>query len=179
MSTDPLAPPREHTAYAAVLSALRHLGRVEVRESHVSYVFLVGDSAYKLKKPVELPFLDYSTRERRRVLCHEEVRLNRRLAPDIYRGVLAVVPSAGGWRLAHADDRGAVEHLVWMRRFDERATLAARLDGNDVDVVAATIARFHGEAAAVADVDPAEQIRRAARETVATLAKLAPVAFRA
>ena len=178
MSSDPLAAQRDRTGYEAAVSALRAAGEVEVRETHISYVFLAGDSAYKLKKPVKLPFLDYGTREKRRVLCHEEVRLNRRLAPTVYRGVVAIVPHAGGWRLAHADDRRAVEHLVWMRRFDEQTTLAARLDGNDVDAVAATIARFHGAAAAVAHVDPVEQIRRSARETFETITNLAPETLR-
>jgi uncharacterized protein len=58
---------------------------VELRGTHISWVFLVGDRAYKLKKPVTLPFADYSTPERRRAMCEEEVRLNRRLAPDMRR----------------------------------------------------------------------------------------------
>ena len=53
--------------------------RVDVRETHISWVFLAGDRAYKLKKPLVLPFLDYGTAERRREMCREEVRLNRRL----------------------------------------------------------------------------------------------------
>ena len=66
---------------------------MELRETHISWVFLVGDRAYKLKKPVTLPFVDYGTVERRRAMCEEEVRLNRRLAPDIYLGTRAVVPT--------------------------------------------------------------------------------------
>lgn len=54
--------------------------RVDVRETHISWVFLAGDRAYKLKKPVVLPFLDYRTPQRSREMCREEVRLNRRLA---------------------------------------------------------------------------------------------------
>ena len=65
--------------------------RVDVRETHISWVFLAGDRAYKLKKPLVLPFLDYGTLQRRREMCREEVRLNRRLAPDLYLGVRAVV----------------------------------------------------------------------------------------
>ena len=70
--------------------------RVDVRETLVSWVFLAGDRAYKLKKPLVLPFLDYGTRQRRREMCGEEVRLNRRLAPDLYLGVRAVAASADG-----------------------------------------------------------------------------------
>jgi uncharacterized protein len=58
-------------------------GRVDVRETHVWRVFLAGDRAYKLKKPLVLPFLDYGTPGRRREMCREEVRLNRRLADDL------------------------------------------------------------------------------------------------
>jgi len=60
-----------------------HPDRVEVRETHISWVFLAGDRAYKLKKPLVLPFLDYGTPRQRRQMCREEVRLNRRLASDI------------------------------------------------------------------------------------------------
>src|SRR5690606_34526086 len=58
--------------------------RIEVIETHISYVILTGLFAYKLKKPLTLPFLDFSTLERRRHFCEEELRLNRRLAPDLY-----------------------------------------------------------------------------------------------
>jgi aminoglycoside phosphotransferase family enzyme/predicted kinase len=97
--------------------------RVDVRETHVSVVFLAGDRAYKLKKPVRLPFLDYSTRERRRHFCEEEVRLNRRFAPDVYLGVRGIAERDGDLALAAADDPAAVEHAVVMRRYDEDATL--------------------------------------------------------
>src|SRR4051794_2610360 len=63
---------------------------VEVHQTHISVVFLAGDFVYKLKKPVHLPFLDFSTLELRRHFCAEEVRLNRRLAPDVYLGVVPV-----------------------------------------------------------------------------------------
>ncbi len=69
-------------------------GRVEVRQTHISVVFLAGDFAYKIKKPVQLGFLDFSTLERRRHFCEEEVRLNRRLAPDVYLGVVPVTRRA-------------------------------------------------------------------------------------
>jgi hypothetical protein len=75
-------------------------GTVEVRETHSSWVFLVGDRAYKLKKPITLPFVDYGTAERRRAMCEEDVRLNLRLAPDVYLGTRAVVATAGGVVLA-------------------------------------------------------------------------------
>src|SRR5471030_3037428 len=65
-------------------------GAFEVRHTHISVVFLAGNYAYKIKKPVELGFLDFSTLAKRRHFCNEEVRLNRRLAPSVYLGVVPV-----------------------------------------------------------------------------------------
>ena len=64
---------------------------VEVRQTHISAVFLAGPNVYKVKKPVKLGFLDFSTLEKRLHFCEEEVRLNRRLAPQVYLGVVPVV----------------------------------------------------------------------------------------
>ena len=90
------------------------VGQVEVRETHISWVFLAGDRAYKLKKPLVLPFLDYGTAARRHEMCREEVRLNRRLAPDLYVGVRAVAATEDGLELAEEDDPRAVDYLVEM-----------------------------------------------------------------
>ena len=64
---------------------------VECHETHGSWVIVAGDRALKVKKPVVLPFLDYGTLERRRAMCREELRLNRRPAPELYRGTVSVV----------------------------------------------------------------------------------------
>lgn len=125
---------------------------VELRETHISRVLLAGDRAYKLKKPVRLPFLDYGTLERRHEFCREEVRLNRRLAPDVYRGVRAIVRTAEGACLAPEDAPDAVEYVVEMRRYDERCTLAQRLEEGlageaEVRAVGRRLAQFHAEAA--------------------------------
>ena len=64
--------------------------RVELVETHISWVFLAGERVYKVKKPVNLGFLDFTTLARRRHFCHEEVRLNRRLAPDVYLDVVDI-----------------------------------------------------------------------------------------
>jgi uncharacterized protein len=87
-------------------------GPVELRETHISWVFLVDDRAYKLKKPVVLPFVDYGTPERRRAMCDEEVRLNRRLAPGVYLGTKAVIATAEGVALAPAGAPDAIDHVV-------------------------------------------------------------------
>src|SRR4051812_16469277 len=62
----------------------QHPAAVELRETHISWVFLAGDRAYKVKKPVRFPFLDYGTLARRRALCAEELRIGRRFAPSVY-----------------------------------------------------------------------------------------------
>src|SRR5690349_484973 len=69
---------------------------VEVHHTHISGVFLAGPYAYKVKKPVDLGFLDFSSLEKRRHFCEEEVRLNRRLAPTVYLGVVPVVSTPTG-----------------------------------------------------------------------------------
>jgi aminoglycoside phosphotransferase family enzyme/predicted kinase len=97
--------------------------RVDVCETHASIVFLAGDLAYKVKKPVRLPFLDYSTLEARRHHCGEEARLNARFAPDVYLAVRAVAEHGDKLALAELDDPAAVEYVVVMRRLDLEATL--------------------------------------------------------
>lgn len=130
-------------------------GTVEVRETHISWVFLVGDLAYKLKKPVVLEFVDYGSAARRREMCDAEVRLNRRLAPDIYLGVRGVAATDAGLEFTAEDDPRALDYVVEMRRYDERDTLAARVDTGELDrtqvtAVGQTLARFHAGAPAVA-----------------------------
>ena len=131
---------------------------VQVRETHISWVFLAGELAYKLKKPLVLDFVDYGTRARRRAMCEEEVRLNRRLAPDIYLGVRGVALTDGCAQLTAADDPRAADFVVEMRRYDERRTLAARLERGElareeVQAVGGALARFHADAAPVHPVE--------------------------
>ena len=103
-------------------------GDVEVRETHISWVFLAGDRAYKVKKPIRLPYLDYRTPARRLAMCRAEVELNRRLAPDDLPRRPGTGPATRGRAaLAAADDREAVDFAVEMRRFDEADTLDSRL----------------------------------------------------
>lgn len=128
---------------------------VDVVQTHISAVFLAGDRAYKIKKPLDLGFLDFTTLERRRHFCHEEVRLNRRLAPDVYLGVVPITASGEGLRVD--GDGDAVEYAVEMRRLPDERTLEALLDRGDLDEgllekVAARVAEFHAAAAAGADV---------------------------
>ena len=91
------------------------------RETHMSWVFLAGDRVYKLKKPVRFPYLDFSTLERREAACRAELRLNRRLAPDIYLDVVPLTETGG--RLSIGGDGTPVDWLVMMKRLDERFML--------------------------------------------------------
>src|SRR5713101_4270491 len=70
--------------------------QIEVRHTHISVVFLAGPYAYKVKKPVNLGFLDFSTLEKRRYFCEQEVLLNRRLSPSVYLGVVAIARTSNG-----------------------------------------------------------------------------------
>jgi hypothetical protein len=96
---------------------------VDVRHTHNSVVFLAGRHVYKLKKPVALGFLDFGTPERRRHFCAEEVRLNRRLAPDVYLGIVPVARSAGS-RLRFEGRRVLVD-ASFRAESDRRTFLAA------------------------------------------------------
>jgi aminoglycoside phosphotransferase family enzyme/predicted kinase len=124
---------------------------VEVRQTHISVVFLAGEYVYKLKKPVNPGFLDFSTLEKRLHFCYEEVRLNRRLAPDVYLGVVAVVRTTDG--LKWEAEGEAIEWAVKMRRLPEEATFLERLRRGEVGVeliesLAGRIASFHRTAEA-------------------------------
>lgn len=125
------------------------VGRIEVRQTHISVVFLTETLVYKIKKPVSLGFLDFSTLEKRKHFCEEEVRLNRRLAPGVYQGVAPVVPTVQGLRFGAAGD--AVEWAVQMARLPDAATLQKRLwrgelDAKLIEMVARRIAGFHAQA---------------------------------
>jgi aminoglycoside phosphotransferase family enzyme/predicted kinase len=128
-----------------VVSAARW---AEVRETHIGVVFLVGERAYKMKKPVTTGFLDFGTPERRLAACRREVELNRRLAPDVYLGISSVPdPTLPPWDGAGVD-RAAVEHLVVMRRMpDDRRLSTLICAGAPVDdqlrALARSVAAFH------------------------------------
>ncbi|MBM4069560.1 MAG: hypothetical protein FJ271_11515, partial [Planctomycetes bacterium] len=126
------------------------VSEVDIRQTHISVVFLAGAYAYKIKKPVDMGFLDFRSLESRRRFCEEEVRLNRRLAPSVY---LDVVPVSRSGSAIHIDCPGeVVEWAVKMERLPEEATLQNRLRqataGADViDLLAGRIADFHAHAA--------------------------------
>ncbi|MEQ1854121.1 MAG: phosphotransferase, partial [Chthoniobacteraceae bacterium] len=92
--------------------------RIRLIQTHSAWVVLAGRHAYKVKKPVNFGFLDFSTLEKRRHFCEREVALNQRLCPWIYLGVVPIARRAG--KLAFGDDRQVVEYAVKMRRMPER-----------------------------------------------------------
>jgi aminoglycoside phosphotransferase family enzyme/predicted kinase len=128
--------------------------RIELKETLISFVLLAGGYAYKVKKPVHLAFLDASTAERRKQLCEEEVRLNRRLSPHVYLGVVAIVLRDGRYVLVEDDvarARNAVEYAVKMRRLPSNRMLDQMiLDGTaslaDMQSIAERLVTFHASA---------------------------------
>jgi hypothetical protein len=135
---------------------------VEAVETHISWVLLAGEFAYKLKKPVDFGFLDFGTLEKRRACCEEEVRLNRRLAPALYLGVVDIAGDPAAPRVGEilgvpaaprvAASGPVLEVAVKMRRFrrdDELDALARRgeLRRGHVEALAEVVARFHARAA--------------------------------
>jgi hypothetical protein len=122
-------------------------------QTHISHVFLVGLHAYKMKKAVVFPFLDFGTRAAREHFCREEVRLNRRLASGIYLDVLPVVRAQGSFVVGGAGE--PVDWLVHMVRLPAERSLVAlvrarAVSGPTLATLAARLARFHAEAPVVA-----------------------------
>ena len=141
---------------------------VTVLETHISYVLLTGKHAYKLKKAVDLGFLDFTTLASRRFFCEQELRLNRRLAPELYLDVVAIT---GTIDEPVIDGKGPVlEYAVKMREFPQDALASRVLDRNelgvaDIDMLAAKVAAFHAtsqKAAADSAFGAPETILRAA-----------------
>jgi len=123
--------------------------RVDIRETHMSWVFLAGATVYKLKKPVRFPYLDFSTLGRREFACRTELRLNRRLAPDVYLDVVPLTEIGGRLRLG--GDSQPVDWLVRMKRLDEHLMLdhlieAGALTTSQLERLAVTLDRFYRSA---------------------------------
>jgi hypothetical protein len=144
--------------------------RVERIDTHISAVFLAGGRAYKMKRAVTFPYLDYSTLELRRRACERELRLNRRTAPHLYRAVVAVTREPdGGLALGGAGE--PVEWLVEMVRFDQdqlldRLAAAGRLEVPLAVRLARTVAAFHEHALPRRDCDAVGAMRRVLDDNV-------------
>ncbi len=142
----------ETVAFLSQPGAYGGAGPVEHTETHISHVFLVGGRAYKLRKAIKFPYLDYSTLENRKRFTEAEVAINRRTAPDLYLGAAAVVRGAdGALALGAPDSTPAGEPVDWvtvMRRFDsdalfDRMVAAGKVDGALARDLADAIAAFH------------------------------------
>jgi len=123
-------------------------GYAGMKETHSSVVFFVGNRVHKMKKPIDLGFLDNRSREARQRICHREVELNRRLAPDVYLGVADL----------HGPDGEVCEHFVVMKRLpDERRLAAVIARGEDVsatiDEVARRVAELHAASPRTPEID--------------------------
>jgi aminoglycoside phosphotransferase family enzyme/gluconate kinase len=149
---DPLlAALRDPAVYPHPVDDVRHI------ETHVSHVLLAGEHAYKLKKPLDLGFLDYATLERRHEMCREELRRNALLAPGLYERVVAITGSCNAPRLRDdppPDGESALEYAVRMRRFPQDAQLdrmlaSGRLEAGDMDRIAACVAGYQESASRV------------------------------
>ena len=128
-------------------------GAVKRIDTHAASVFLAGEHAFKVKRAVRFPFLDFSTLAKRKSACEAELRINRSFAPDIYRRVVAVTREADG-RLTLDGTGTPVEWVLEMRRFDENATLdrlaqAGKVDRALADALGRAVAALHGGANAV------------------------------
>ena len=149
-----------HARLVAAIRDTRPFGhpvlRVEVIETHISTILLAGEFAYKLKKPVDLGFVDFTTLDKRERCCQAEVRLNRRTAPHLYLGV---VPISGSLDLPVVAGEGEpIEYAVKMRRFAPDATLDAllrrgALAPEQIDQLAALVAHFHRSIPVAAPAD--------------------------
>jgi hypothetical protein len=146
----------------ALLSAASYphpTGRIQLVQTHISYVVLTRDYVYKIKKPVDFGFLDYSTLSKRRYYCQRELKLNRRLCSDTYIGVVAIRKTRDGYRADAAGQREArpkgriVEYAVLMRRLPEERMMHRLLERNAVTkpmlrAVADKLVPFHQAGAA-------------------------------
>jgi aminoglycoside phosphotransferase family enzyme/predicted kinase len=135
-------------------------GEVEVAETHISWVFLSGDYAYKIKKPVKFSFLDFSTIQKRKEMCEEELRLNQRLSPEIYLGVVPLLKKGSAIFFGRdeedlpegiegeAQDGNVVEYAVKMKRLPQERKMdlllaEGKVEKEDVEELAGIVADFH------------------------------------
>ncbi len=119
---------------------------IELIETHISWVILTGDFAYKIKKPVNLGFLDFSSLAKRQYFCQQELQLNQRLAPDLYLSVVALCGEPSSPELDSL--KPVFEYAIKMRQFDpeqqfDRLSDKALLNANHIDLLADNIANFH------------------------------------
>ncbi len=131
--------------------------QVDLVQTHISLVFIAGDDVYKIKKPVDFGFLDFTTLEKRKFYCDEELRLNRRLAPSIYLDVVPITESAQGTPSLGGPGK-IIDYAVHMKKLPADRMLKILLKHNltqagTMDAVAKRIASFHKEAQTGGKID--------------------------
>jgi hypothetical protein len=136
---------------------------IEVAETHISWVLLTGSFAYKIKKAVKLEFLDFSTLEQRRHFCDEELRLNRRWAPELYLEVVPICGSVANPVMGGAGE--AIEYALKMVQFPKSAQLDHQLDADllreaDLEQLAETVAGYHRNARIIEYGNARESVRK-------------------
>jgi aminoglycoside phosphotransferase family enzyme len=176
-------PLADKVRFLASLGARPGQSEPEVVETHMSWVFLAGDRVLKLKKPVRTSFLDYSTLAAREFHCREEVRLNRRLAPGVYLGVVPLLLGEAGLSIGRAKGDGmVVDWLVRMRRLPrermlDAAVVAGAVSTSDIDRLGERLVEFF-RAAAPVQIDGASYVERFAASQAANKAVLMRPDFR-
>ncbi len=123
--------------------------KIELIQTHISFVFLIDNYVYKIKKPVNFGFLDFSTLEKRKMYCEKELALNRRLCPEIYLSVVPITNQAGGLKLG--GDGEPVEYALKMNRLPQECIMTyllweGKISRETIDELAKTVAKFHSEA---------------------------------
>ncbi|TCS35764.1 hypothetical protein EDC30_10963 [Paucimonas lemoignei] len=162
----------------SLFKILQGAGPVRLFETHISWVLVVNEYAYKIKKAVHFDFLDFSSLEARRRYCEDELRLNRRLAPELYLDVLAITGSVDTPQLR--GDGPAIEYALHMRAFDQDALWSERIAAGllapaEIDSLAERMAQFHRSAPASKGDDPwgtPQQLLACANDILSTLGDL-------
>ncbi|MBJ6727485.1 bifunctional aminoglycoside phosphotransferase/ATP-binding protein [Geomesophilobacter sediminis] len=156
---------------------LESTGSVVLRQTHVSYLFLTDSFVYKVKKPVNFGFLNFSTVDRRRFYCEEEVRLNSRLSPELYLGVVELrqAPEGGAFHGSGA----VIDYAVKMKRLPEERMLARLLEEGavgaaDLEAIARTLGAFHLEARRGPEIDACGTVAAVTRNWEENFREAAP-----
>jgi aminoglycoside phosphotransferase family enzyme/predicted kinase len=151
--------------------------QVTHKETHISHLFFAGDLVYKVKKVIRFSFLDYSSLAKRRHYLQEELRLNRRLAPSVYLGVMPIAFDESGWRMGGwAEPR---EYTLVMRRLPEKRMLRFLLDTHQTTAemmqeLGKLLAGIHADAERVRGIDPNDYLSTLARQWSENLSELEP-----
>lgn len=122
---------------------------IQLVQTHISYIFLTGNYAYKVKKPLDFGFLNFTTLERRRYFCQEELRLNQRGAPGLYLQVLPIVQAEGRFQLDGSGE--PVEYTLKMRQFPQEQLFSNLLERGELtpllmEELGRVVAAFHAQA---------------------------------